>query len=337
MNKKAFVISAAFLLVGVAAAVVGIWSYLSSTPAKTSMRTVPDSQAMGNAVPKPETASKDVDQKPEQKSDQKPEPVKLAESMKRVESKLAEAKQREASKPIVPARSGSTRPASQVPIRSSTAPTSQPKDVTPQDETPEEAPIQEEAPQAPVEQTSGFSAEKLNALALGMTYEQVALTLGEAGRILGEGLAVPFQPIGWATVEWGSREKGLFTATFNEDEQLVAVDTFNVPGTEALAAVPANAVRTWLNNAMAQERLAVRVPVVVTKPSGPGNYEYSAALVSQSGVEVGEIAGFYHLGDGATTYAAEDQQPYTRLLEGVYEVVWEDGSNTSDSFSLVEY
>lgn len=329
MKKKAFVIVSALLLVGVAVAVVGVWSYLSTAP--NGSKPVTEVKDTPQEVVIPRTEARTVSPDKETKAEN------LTESVKRVESKLASAKQRDSTKPLVPARAGNTRAAAQVPIRPAPTPARQ-------SQSPEALPpeMEEVAPEAGAESQSvdrapGITADKLNALALGMTYEQVALTLGDAGRILGDGLGVPFQPVGWATVEWGSREAGLFSGVFNASELLVSVDVFNVPGAEALAAAPANAIRIWLNNALAQDRLAVRVPVVLAKPSGPGSYEYSAALVSEAGIEAGEIAGFYRLGDGTTTVASGDNQAYRRLLEGVYEVVYEDGSNASDAFTLVEY
>ncbi|MFA6242639.1 MAG: hypothetical protein WC655_17000 [Candidatus Hydrogenedentales bacterium] len=326
MKKKALVISASFLLVGVAAALLAAWTYLSSTSDHLPKVTQPEDVVIAKSTPPVETPA------------QQPKPVTLGDSAKRVESKLGAAKLQEVKKPAVPAQTGGAKSIAQVPVRSSGKPVAV-APVGPDSGVGEglQGSLETPTPQEPVAGDVSVTAEKLGVLELGMTYAQVASVIGDSGRRLGDGLPVPFQPIGWATVEWGSRERGGISATFNEQERLVTADIVNVPGTEAIVASPSNAVRNWLNNAMADEQMAVRVPMVIVKASGPRRYEYSGALVSETGVEVGEIAGVYQLGDGVTTFASGDSVAYTRLLEGLYEVTWDNGTKTGDAFSLAEH
>ncbi len=330
MKKKALVISASLLLVGVAAALLAAWTYLSSSSGVLSKSVQPEEVAIAKSAPAVET--------PVQTPAQQPKPVSLSESAKRVEGKLGAAKLQEGKKPAVPAQTGGTRSIAQVPVRPLTQPAASPPaapDTGVEDEM--QGSLETPTQQEPVPGDVSVTAEKLSVLELGMTYAQVASVIGDAGRRVGDGLPVPFQPIGWATVEWGTRERGGISATFNEQERLVTADIVNVPGTEAIVASPSNVVRNWLNNAMADERMAVRVPMVIVKASGPRRYEFTGALVSETGVEVGEIAGVYQLGDGVTTFASGDSVAYTRLLEGLYEVTWDNGTKTGDTFSLAEH
>jgi hypothetical protein len=77
--------------------------------------------------------------------------------------------------------------------------------------------------------------------------------------------------------------------------------------------------------------------MVQLAPSGTREFQYQAALVNEAGRTVGTVAGYYRLGDGATTYISNDRIPYTRVLEGLYEYTLDNGTRASDAFSLIDH
>lgn len=171
--------------------------------------------------------------------------------------------------------------------------------------------------------------EKLSALQIGMTEDQVSQIMGSEGHPPPESETWEYQPIGWYELRWTNRDGGYISGLFTDNGILGFLEQDKIPGGEALETVPYYAIRKWLNERMRTNRMPVRVPAVEVVELGSGGYGFQGMLVSSRGEVWGSISGTYYIGDNITV-------PYLRAMEGQYEYVTPDGIVFSEPFQFAE-
>ncbi len=200
-----------------------------------------------------------------------------------------------------------------------------------------EAPVESDgtAPDSDLDAPPETFEDKLYAVAIGQTLDEVDAVMG------GEGTpddTVEFVPQGWYTLRWRDSGGATITGTFDENDRLVAVVPFKVPGAFEWMNDDLNySIVTWLNDRLEALNFPVRVPAVRIAEVTQTQYQFQAGLVTLNGQVVGSIGGNYYEGDGVTTVAPGDTRPYVRAMEGSYQFTAPNGAQVGDTFALAEY
>jgi len=186
----------------------------------------------------------------------------------------------------------------------------------------------EDQPIAEVLPTAIATPEKLQSLQIGMTEGDVRQTMGTDGIETPEEQLPEFTPAEWYELRWANADGSYIAAMFNEEQTLVHLQPFNIPGAYTWLATPHYAVPAWLNEKFQANNMMVRLPAVDVVEPRQYTYQFRGGLVDASGQMLGTVAGTYYLGEAAGQYA--------RAIEGSYEYRLVDGRVDANTFQFVE-
>lgn len=186
----------------------------------------------------------------------------------------------------------------------------------------------EDQPIAVPETGAVVTAEKIDALDIGMTEEEVENVFDKEGVVTPASDLPAFTPEGWTEIRWANADGSYIAGLFNDQGELVNAQPFNLPGAFEWMARPHHAVPAWLNDRLQAANLPVRVPSVAVVESGPATFQFEGGLANVDGVFVGTVRGVY--------YTADPQGRFSRAIEGQYQYTLPNGAVDANTFQFAE-